>query len=60
MVYFLKLYLFIFGERGRERERERERNIDGNTLTQLVAFRMPPTRDLAQNPGMCPDWGLNR
>ena len=26
---------------------------------QLVAFHMPPTRDLACNPGMCPDWESN-
>ena len=26
---------------------------------QLVASQMPPTRDLAQNPGMCPDQELN-
>ena len=25
----------------------------------VVASRAPPTGDLAHNPGMCPDWGLN-
>ena len=25
----------------------------------LVAFHMPPTGDLAPNPGMCPDWESN-
>ena len=25
----------------------------------MVAFRTPPTGDLACNPGMCPDWESN-
>ena len=25
----------------------------------MVASHMPPTGDLACNPGMCPDWELN-
>ena len=41
-------YLFIFREGGREVEREGEKN--GS-----VASSMPPTRDLAHIPGMCPD-----
>ena len=27
---------------------------------QLVASHMPPTGDLAHNPGMCPDWESNQ
>ena len=27
---------------------------------QCVRDRMPPTGDLARNPGMCPDWELNQ
>ena len=51
---FLKdFYLFIFREK-EEREKERERKIN------VVAFHMAPTGDLAHNPGMCPDWELNR
>ena len=26
----------------------------------VAASCMPPTGDLAHNPGMCPDWGLNQ
>ena len=44
---FLIFYLFL--ERGREGERETETS-DPRTL---------PTRDLAHNPGMCPDWESN-
>ena len=45
-------------ERGRE-EKDRERNIDVREIHRLVAFLMPPSGDLAHNPGMCPDWELN-
>ena len=48
---FLKIYLFL--ERGEGREKERERH------QCVVASCVPPTRDLACNPGMCPDWELN-
>ena len=51
---FLKrFYLFIFRERGREVER-------GEKLQRVVASPVPTTRDLARNPGMCPDWELNQ
>ena len=50
---FLKgFYLFL--ERGREGEREGEKH------RCVVASCTPPTRDLALNPDMCPDWELNR
>ena len=26
----------------------------------VVTSQMPPTGDLAHNPGMCPDWQLNQ
>ena len=45
-----KIYSFIFRERGREGEREEEKH------QCLVASCIPPTGDLACNPGMCPDW----
>ena len=48
---FFKI-LFIFRVRVREGEREGEKH-------QLVTSRRPPTRDLAYNPGMYPDWELN-
>ena len=44
-----KIFLF-FRQRGRVREREEEKH------QYVVAFRVPPTWDLARNPGTCPDW----
>ena len=51
---FSNLYLFIFRQRGREGEKEGEKH------QCVVASQVPPTGDLASNPGMCPDWELNR
>ena len=39
---------------GREEEREGEKH------QCVVASHVPPTGDLARNPGMCPDWESNR
>ena len=36
---------------GRKRGREHQ---------YVVTSQVPPTRDLAHNPGMCPDWELNQ
>ena len=48
---FLKIfYFFIFRERGREGEREGEKH------QCVVGSQASPTRDLAHNPGTCPDW----
>ena len=52
-VLFLRFYFFIFRERGREGERQGEKHHC------VVASHVPPTGDLAHNPGMCPDWELN-
>ena len=52
-LFFLRLYLFIFRQRGREGERE------GEKYQCVVASHIPPTGDLAHKPGMCPDWELN-
>ena len=41
-------YSLIFKERGREGEREGEKH-------HVVVPHMAPTRDLARNPGVCPD-----
>ena len=38
--------------------KERERNM--SEKQQSVASLMPPTGDLACNPGMCPNWELNK
>ena len=51
---FFWFYLFIFREKGREGERE------GEKYQCVVASHVAPTGDLAHNPGMCPDWELNR
>ena len=51
--FFLKI-LFIFRQRGRERERV------GGKHQYVVASHMPPTRDVACNPGMCPDQESNQ
>ena len=49
-VGFLKFrFYFIFRWKGREGERE------GKKHQCVVASRMPPTRDLVHNPGMCLD-----
>ena len=29
-------------------------------MCEIVASHLPPTGDLAQNPGMCPGWELNQ
>ena len=50
---FLKIFFNLFLERGREGEREEEKH------QSVIASRAPPTRDMASNPGMCPDWKLN-
>ena len=47
------LYLFMIREKGREGER-------GEKHKCVVASHVPATGDLARNPGMCPDWELNR
>ena len=47
------IYLFLKSSEGREKERE------GNNQC-VVACHVPPTGDLAHNPGMCPDWELNQ
>ena len=46
---FNKDFIYLFLDRGDGKEKE-ERNIN------VVASLVPPTGDLAHNPGMCPDW----
>ena len=45
--------MYLFLEKGEERGREREKD------QCVVASHMPPTGDLACNPGMGPDWESN-
>ena len=40
-------------------KKERERNINVREIHQSFASYMPPTRELAHNPAMCPDWESN-
>ena len=49
----LFIYLFIFRQRGSEGERGEEHPC-------VVASHMPPTGDVACNPGMWPDWESNQ
>ena len=54
-LYFLKDFIYLFLERGKGREKGRERNI-----SVWLPLAVPPTGDLARNPGVCPDWESNR
>ena len=51
-VFFFKAFCFSFREIGREKERAKDQCV--------VASHVPPTEDLAHNPGMCPDWESNQ
>ena len=51
---FKNIFYLFFRERGREGE-ERE----GEERQCVVTSHVPPTGDLACNPGMCPNWELN-
>ena len=51
--HFLKDFIY-FRERGKEGGREGEKH------QCVVASHMPPTGDLAHNPGTCPDWESNQ
>ena len=48
------MFIYLFLERGKEGERE------GENHQCVVTSRVPPTADLALNPGMCPDWESNQ
>ena len=50
LIFFKKIF-YLFNFREREREGEKHQGV--------VASHVPPTGDLAPNPGMCPDWELN-
>ena len=51
--FFLKDFTYLFLERRKGREKDREKH------RYLVASHVPPTGDVAHNPGMCPDWKSN-
>ena len=50
----LKIFIYLFLERGREGKRQGEKH------QCVIASHVPPTGDLACDPGMCPDWESNR
>ena len=52
--FLKKDFIYLFLERGRERE------IEGEKHQCVVAPCVHPTRDLACNPGTCPDWESNQ
>ena len=52
--YFFKDFTYLFLEKGEGKEKERERNIT------VWLPLTPPTRDVVCNPGLCPDWELNK
>ena len=60
MFIFLKDFIYLLLETGEGREKERERHINVWEIHWLVASHMPPTGNLAHNPGMCPDRESNR
>ena len=53
---FIKDFIYLFLDRREAREKERERG----KHQCVVASHALPTRDLAGNPGMCPDWESNQ
>ena len=54
VLFFLRFYFFIFGERGRGRDRE------GVKHQCVFASSTPHTGDLARNPSMSPDRDSNQ
>ena len=54
LFFFFKDFIYLPLDRRGEGEREGEKH------RCVVASRAPPTRDLAHNPGLCPDWELNQ
>ena len=55
--FFLQIIYYLFRKRGREGKRGKETSV---CERYMVASHVPPTGDLAGNPGMYPDWELNR
>ena len=63
LISCFQFYWFLFKKftfRGEGRQKERERNINVWMKHWLVASCTPPAGDLAHNPGMYPDWELNK
>ena len=60
LLYFFQDFMHLLLERREGREIERVRNIEELEKHLWVASCAPPTRDLAPNPGMCPDQEFNQ
>ena len=52
---FFKYFIFFYFQREGKGRRKR-----GRETSMCGCSHMPPTRDQARNPGMCPDWESNR
>ena len=52
-MFLFKDFIYLLLERVRDGEREGEKH------QCVVASYVPPTEDLACNPGVCPDWELD-
>ena len=57
---FFLIFIYLLLERGERKEEERKRNISVPEIHKQVASHTPRTGDLAHNPGMCPNHGLNQ
>ena len=58
LYYFFKDFIYLLLERGVGREKKREININVWEIHWPVASHMPPTGDLAYNPGNVPWLGI--
>ena len=54
-IYFLRLLIYLFLDRGEGREKEKKRNI-----TVWLPLAYPAPGNLACNSGVCPDWESNQ
>ena len=52
--FFKNILIYLFSEKGEGKEKE------GQKHHRMVTSHAPPTRDLAHNPGMSPDWESNQ
>ena len=53
-IQLFKKTFYLFSEKGEGKEKE------GQKHHRMVTSHAPPTRDLAHNPGMSPDWESNQ
>ena len=60
MTQFLKIFISLCFRKGKGGRKRGRKNINVWEEHQSVASHVPPTGDLAHNPGTCPDWESNR